>query len=153
QPEPRLRLEPAVHRRARQSALGNGDHPRYPGRPGGDHWGHLDHGVLPATGAGQPALARGDATERSPARGEVLMQVRRTGWLILLASLWLAGSCYNPNLTDVLYKCASNGTCPEGLGCNDGKHCTLIVPACSRGGIQTDPTTYVCPGDSNSCKV
>jgi hypothetical protein len=71
---------------------------------------------------------------------------------VLGVALLLAGSCYNPNFGQVLYKCGlPNKTCPDGLMCIDGKHCTYSTPACDQGGILISTGTYVCPGDNNGC--
>lgn len=73
------------------------------------------------------------------------------GWLMLLASVALLGSCYNPDFSRVLYQCGAGGVCPDGLMCIDGKHCTYTTTACEAGGIMIAPDTFVCPGDFNAC--
>lgn len=81
-------------------------------------------------------------------RFSLSLLVRRT----LLIAAAVAGSCYNPDLNSVLYKCGPGYVCPGNLTCNDGKHCTFETPACSRGGIMIAADAFVCPGDGNSCR-
>ena len=76
----------------------------------------------------------------------------RASWLMLLCSVALGGSCYNPDFSRVLYKCDSGGICPDGLMCVNGKHCTYATTACNLGGIMIAPDTFVCPGLGNVCQ-
>lgn len=63
-----------------------------------------------------------------------------------------SSGCYSPNLSAVLYRCASDGACPGGLTCSDGFCVVNPIPACKSGGILSqDGQVTACPGNSNSC--
>lgn len=83
--------------------------------------------------------------------------MRKRRWMSLL--IGLLGSCYQPDLPDGKFKCASTAECPPGFTCAVGLCRTTPAgsddastgpPACRMGGDPVGPgSVYACKGSFN----